>query len=198
LWKFNSLLPHINRVLILNFPFYFLSSLEDRVRRRTLRRTSKGMCSWCSVVARFLRCDFRVRFGKLKRRTCTIRKLLALVALGVAVAVGCLPGFAHHGSAAYDTNNTLAFKATITEFQFINPHCQVFFDIKNDKGEVEHWQGELTAPNKLARADWPKHSLNPGDQITVSGFVPRNGAHSLWIRKIISPDGQPMQLSERV
>lgn len=124
------------------------------------------------------------------------QKFFVIVALGAAIAAARLPGFAHHGSAAYETNSTLTFKATITEFRFINPHCQVYFDIKNEKGEVEHWQGELTAPNKLARAGWTRSSLNPGDQVTVSGFPAKNTAHSLWIRKLIGPDGQPMQLSE--
>ena len=124
------------------------------------------------------------------------QKFFVIVALGTAIAATCLPAFAHHGSAAYETNNTLTFKATITEFRFINPHCQVFFDVKNDRGEVEHWQGELTAPNKLARAGWTKGSLNPGDQVTVSGLPGKNAAHSLWIRKLVGPDGQPMQLSE--
>ena len=123
-------------------------------------------------------------------------KSLAFVVLVAAVLVFSGPMFAHHGTAAYDTTNPLTVKGTVTDFRFINPHCQVYFDIKNDKGEVEHWQGELTAPNKLARAGWTKHSLNPGDQITVTGLVGKYGGHSIWIRKLIGTDGQPMQLSE--
>ena len=123
-------------------------------------------------------------------------KLLAVAAVVAAVLVFSGPMSAHHGTAAYDTTNPLTVKGTVTEFRFINPHCQVYFDIKNDKGEVEHWQGELTAPNKLARAGWTKHSLNHGDQITVTGFTGKYGGHSLWIRKLIGPDGQSMQLFE--
>ncbi len=123
-------------------------------------------------------------------------KLLSVVAVIAAVLVLSGPMFAHHGTAAYDTKNPLTVKATVTEFRFINPHCQVYFDVKNDKGEVEHWQGELTAPNKLARAGWTKHSLNPGDQITVTGPVGKYGGHSIWIQKLIGPDGQPLQLFE--
>jgi hypothetical protein len=123
-------------------------------------------------------------------------KLLAIVAVVAAVLVFSGPMLAHHGTAAYDTSNPLTLKGAVTDFKFINPHCQVYFDIKNDKGEVEHWQGELTAPNKLARAGWTKHSLNPGDKITVTGFVGKYGGHSLWIRKLIGPDGQSMQLFE--
>jgi DNA/RNA endonuclease YhcR with UshA esterase domain len=123
-------------------------------------------------------------------------RLLAVVAAVVAALVFSGPMFAHHGTAAYDTGNPVTVKGTVTDFRFINPHCQVYFDIKNDKGEVEHWQGELTAPNKLARAGWTKHSLTPGDQINVTGLVGKYGGHSIWIRKLIGPDGQPMQLSE--
>jgi len=121
--------------------------------------------------------------------------------LGVGIAataflVLSVSAFAHHGGAAYDMSNPLTVKGTVTEFQFINPHSLVFFDVKNDKGEVEHWQGELTAPNKLARAGWTKRSLNPGDKITITGAVGKNNAHALTIRKLIGPDGQSMQLSE--
>jgi hypothetical protein len=124
------------------------------------------------------------------------KKFMVIAALGVSLVFVCVPGFAHHGSAAYETNSSLTLRATVTEFRFINPHCQVFFDVKNDQGEVEHWQGELTAPNKLARAGWTKRSLNVGDQITVSGFAAKGGARSIWIRKLVGPDGQPLQLSE--
>ena len=123
-------------------------------------------------------------------------KLGVFVCLAVTLLVSSVSVFAHHGNAAYDTQNSLTVKGTVTDFRFINPHCQVYFDIKSNKGEVEHWQAELTAPNKLGRAGWTKHSLNPGDQITVTGFPGENGGHSIWIRKLIGPDGQPMQLSE--
>ena len=123
-------------------------------------------------------------------------KLGVVVTALAALLLLSVSSFAHHGTAAYDTGNPLTVKGTVTEFRFINPHCQIYFDIKNDKGEVEHWQGELTAPNKLARAGWTKHSLNVGDQITVTGLVGKYGGHSMWIRKLIAPDGQTMQLSE--
>jgi hypothetical protein len=120
---------------------------------------------------------------------------LGVVAVTALLALS-VSAFAHHGGAAYDMSNPLTVKGTVTEFQFINPHSLVFFDVKNDKGEVEHWQGELTAPNKLARAGWTKRSLNPGDKVTITGAVGKNNAHALTIRKLIGPDGQSMQLSE--
>ena len=107
------------------------------------------------------------------------------------------PVFAHHGTAAYDTSKIVTVNATMTEFRFINPHVQLFFDVKNDKGETEKWQAELTAPNKLTIAGWDKHTLKPGDSIKASGYVSKNDSHTMWINKLIGPDGDPLQLFEQ-
>jgi hypothetical protein len=123
-------------------------------------------------------------------------KLLRVFATAVTLLVVSIPMFAHHGTAAYDTKNPVTLKATMTDFQFVNPHVQLYFDVKNEKGEVEHWQGELTAPNKLARAGWTKRTLKPGDEITVTGSAGKNGAHSIWINKLIGPTGESLPLFE--
>ncbi len=103
---------------------------------------------------------------------------------------------AHHGTAAFDVSKMVTVTGTVTDFVYENPHVQLYFECKNEKGEVEKWQGELTAPNKLNRAGWNKHTLKPGDMITVTGNQAKGGVHTLWIRKMIGPDGQEMQLYE--
>ena len=123
-------------------------------------------------------------------------KCMVSLATLAALLVVSGPTFAHHGGAAHDMSNPVTLKGTVTDFRFINPHSLVFFDVKHYKGEVEHWQGELTAPNKLARAGWTKHSLNPGDQVTITGAMGKNNAHALAIRKLIGPEGKAMQLFE--
>src|SRR3974377_315895 len=112
-----------------------------------------------------------------------MRTKINLSLLAVTFLAASLPLFAHHGTAAYDTKNIVTVKGTMTDFRFINPHVQLFFDVKNDKGEVEKWQAELTAPNKLMRAGWDKHTLKPGDSITASGYVSKNDPHTMWINK---------------
>jgi hypothetical protein len=122
--------------------------------------------------------------------------LLIAVPLLITVLLFAIPLLAHHGAAAFDVTKTVTVKGTVTDFQYVNPHVQVYFDAKNDKGEPESWQGELTAPNKLSRAGWTKRTLKPGDMITVTGNPAANGAHTLWIRKLIGPDGESLQLFE--
>ena len=128
--------------------------------------------------------------------TVSRRKILALVGGGIALLLASMPIWAHHGTAAFDTDQMVTVKGTITSFDYVNPHAQVYFTVKNDKGVDEAWQGELTAPNKLNRAGWTKHTLNPGDSVTVSGNPAKTGEHTLWIRKLIGPDGTSLQLYE--
>ena len=123
-------------------------------------------------------------------------KIVILMFSVLALLVVSIPTFAHHGTAAYDTKSDVTVKGTMTEFRFFNPHVQLYFEVKNDKGETEKWQGELTAPNKLSRAGWDKHTLNPGDSITATGYISKNDNHTMWIRKLIGPSGEPLQLFE--
>ncbi len=102
---------------------------------------------------------------------------------------------AHHGRAVYSTD-IITLEATVTEFRFVNPHVQVYFDITTESGETEQWQGELTAPNKLARGGWTKNTLQPGDQIRITGRAARNDGHSVAINEIIMPDGEAIPLWE--
>ena len=103
--------------------------------------------------------------------------------------------FAHHGRASY-SQDIISLDATVTEFRFVNPHVQVYFDITTEAGEIEQWQGELTAPNKLARGGWTKSTLQPGDQIRITGRAARNDGHSVAINEIIMPDGEAIPLGE--
>src|ERR1700730_11214133 len=115
----------------------------------------------------------------------------------LAAAVGLLtvagPIFAHHGTAAYDTTQETTVKGTVTDFQFVNPHTLIFFDVKNDKGVVEHWQAEAMSPNQLTRDGWNKNTLKPGDQITVTGYRAKNGSNILRFRKMALSNGQEIK-----
>jgi uncharacterized protein DUF6152 len=124
------------------------------------------------------------------------RNIAMWIVLLAALFVASSAAFAHHGTGLYYGTGTVTMKGTITEFAFVNPHSQIYFDVKNEKGETENWQAELTAPNKLARAGWDKHTLKPGDSITASGYVSKNDPHTMWINKLIGPDGEALHLFE--
>ena len=119
----------------------------------------------------------------------------AVSAIAIVLVIGSAPTLAHHGFAAY-TNETRTVQATITDFRFVNPHVQLYFDVENETGEVEHWQAELTAPNKLSRGGWTKSTFKPGDEVQITGQVARNGGRSIRIRELRKAGGEPLPLRE--
>jgi hypothetical protein len=121
--------------------------------------------------------------------------IICFVAVGLfAVSV---PTFAHHGGAIYDTKNPLTMKATVTDFQFVNPHVQIYFDAKDEKGNVVHWACETISPGKLVRGTgWSRDVLKPGDEITITLFPAKAGTPVGNLRKIVFADGHELTPSE--
>ena len=118
--------------------------------------------------------------------------LLCLTTLLAALFISS-PATAHHGETNYDTDKLVSVKATVTSFLFINPHVQIFMDVKNDKGEIEKWTCEARSPAMLVRnGDWDKNTLKAGDVITVIGFRSKNGANILRLKKIVLSDGKEL------
>ena len=105
-----------------------------------------------------------------------------------ALTAVMVPGsvFAHHGSAAYEETKTVTVSGTVTEFRFVNPHVLVFWDVKDETGNIQKWSGERSGPNSMARnAGWTRNTLKPGDQVTITGRQSKNGTYTMAISKII-------------
>ena len=118
-----------------------------------------------------------------------------LLALGILMI--SRPIAAHHGTSAfYDMSHPITLKGTVTEFAWTNPHAQVYFDVKDDKGNVVHWGCETWSPGKLARSGWTKNSLKPGDQITITLAPSKKGLPLGSLRKIVLADGKELLLDE--
>jgi len=98
---------------------------------------------------------------------------------------------AHHGSAGYDMENMTAFpKATITGIEWTNPHCQIHFDVTNDKGVLEHWTLEAPPPSMLAPREWTRRSLQTGDMVKIEFHAAKNGSAYGIIQRVTFPDGK--------
>jgi hypothetical protein len=76
---------------------------------------------------------------------------------------------AHHGTnISYDEKKSITLKGTVTEFRWANPHAQIYFDAKDEKGNVAHWAGELNSPGVLSKAGWTRRIFKAGDDITIT------------------------------
>jgi hypothetical protein len=111
---------------------------------------------------------------------------LAFIFSAVGLVATVAPAFSHHGTAAYDTSKTVSVSGTVTEFRFANPHVLVYWDAKDEAGNIKHWIGERGGPNSMARnAGWSSKTMKPGDQVTISGRAAKNGTPTMAISKII-------------
>ena len=119
-------------------------------------------------------------------------KFMILSAVILGFLMVSTPTFAHHGNSAYDMSKTVAQKATVTKFEYSNPHTQVYYDVTDDKGNVEHWVAETTNPAMLNRVGWSKESLKPGDQVTLFVNPNRVGAKVTFLQKVQLSDGKEL------
>jgi len=113
--------------------------------------------------------------------------LTCIAVLGVSHSV-----LAHHGRASYDDTKVFTLMGTVSSFQFLNPHAQLFLDVKDNKGNIEKWIGEGTSPNMLVREGWDRKTIKPGDRISVTGHAARNGTNNIRIEKVVLPNGKEL------
>lgn len=99
---------------------------------------------------------------------------------------------AHHGEAAYETSKNVTVRATMTEFDWENPHCQLRFDVTDDKGNVRHWVVLAINPLMLERYGWTRESLKPGDMVTIVFHPAKNGDMSGILEKVVLANGREL------
>jgi hypothetical protein len=117
------------------------------------------------------------------------RTLLASSLLLATLLIVCGSALAHHGTPAYSNQVTELKNATVTKFMWINPHSLVYFDVKDEKGNLVHWVGETGAPTAITPLGWSKSILAPGDVITVYIFASKTGSPVGRLNHIVLADG---------
>lgn len=123
-------------------------------------------------------------------------KLAIFLAVISALLMVSAPLPAHHGNSAYDMSKTVPVKATITKFEYSNPHTQIYYDVTDDKGNVEHWVAETTNPAMLNRVGWSRDSLKPGDQVTLFVNPNKVGAKVTFLQKVVLSDGKELSTAK--
>ena len=118
-----------------------------------------------------------------------IQNKILTVAVGIFLAA--MPVLAHHSFAAeFDDHKPIKVTGTVTKLEWTNPHARFYVDVKDDKGKVTNWEFELAALNALIRKGWTRHSLNPGDVVTVEGYRAKDGSNLANATAVTLADGK--------
>jgi hypothetical protein len=123
-----------------------------------------------------------------------IRLLFAVLIASQMISV---PAFAHHSMSMYDRGHDTTFKATITQFDWSNPHSQITFTVTDEHGNIEKWVAEGPSPIRLANHGWSKDTLKPGDQVTIVGNRNKDGSTTMRFERVIFANGQELEARPR-
>lgn len=121
-----------------------------------------------------------------------MKKQLAILAvLAGGVFAGSTVVQAHHAFAAeFDGAAPVEVKGNVTKGQWVNPHSWLYVDVKNPDGTVTNWGFEFGSPYALQQRGLDKSVLQPGVEVTVSGFRSKSGKPYAYAVTIKTADGK--------
>jgi DNA/RNA endonuclease YhcR with UshA esterase domain len=114
-------------------------------------------------------------------------RLVGIVVFTVAATVFTS---AHHSFfAEYDINEPIVLTGTVTELEWTNPHAWIFMEVTDPDGTVVEWEVELGSPNTLIRYSWRRDTVQPGERLTVDGYLSKDGLKRINSKIITLADG---------
>lgn len=123
-----------------------------------------------------------------------VRPILALAVAGSLVSGAAL---AHHSfSAEFDAAKPIKLTGIVTKVEWTNPHVWFYINVKDEAtGKVTNWGAEMGPPHGLQRSGWRRETLKIGEEVSVDGFMARNGENRMNARSVTltATGGRPGQ-----
>ena len=90
-------------------------------------------------------------------------------------------------------HKVVVVKGVIVRFAMANPHSQLYFDVKDDQGNIAHWSAEMRNPRNLEAQGHTRKELlaklASGVEVTVTGNPSKAGTPVLVLGKAVTADG---------
>lgn len=116
---------------------------------------------------------------------------LRLCVLGSLLAGSTLALSAHHTiSAYYDVTRHATLKGIVASVEWKNPHSFIHLDVTGANGGVAEWDVETQAAYVLRQRHLAlEDTIKPGDSVTATVCVAKDGAPKGWLRELVTPAG---------
>jgi hypothetical protein len=116
-------------------------------------------------------------------------RLTSVSALIGATLLTAVPGFSHHSNVAFEVTKVITVTGVVRDFDWVNPHTWIYLKVDDGKGGTVEWKCEGRAPGVLARAGWTRHSVKPGDTVTIDMSPAKDGSKTSLIARVTKSDG---------
>ena len=114
----------------------------------------------------------------------TLRNLAGF-ALGAMFLVAGSASAHHSFSAEFDAEKPIKLTGIVTKVEWTNPHVWFYINVKDEAtGEVTNWGAEMGPPHGLQRRGWRRDTLKIGEEVTVDGYLARNGSKRVNARQV--------------
>ncbi|HET7609701.1 MAG TPA: DUF6152 family protein [Gammaproteobacteria bacterium] len=115
-----------------------------------------------------------------------MRSVTSSLVAAAAVLFVSGQAMAHHSFAAeFNADQKVTLTGIVTKVQWTNPHVWFYVNVKDkDTGEVKNYGMEMGAPHLLQRRGWRRETLKIGTEVTVNGFLARNGSNKVSARSV--------------
>ena len=120
-----------------------------------------------------------------------MKRTLAVAA--ILLAAGGASTLAHHPfDAEYDWKKPVTITGSVTKLEWKNPHSMLTIKGKDESGNENEWMVELGSPATLQRAGWTSKQLRSGEQITVDGWIAKDGSKRVSGKSVTLSGGREL------
>jgi Family of unknown function (DUF6152) len=117
------------------------------------------------------------------------KRIRQLIAVGFVLVLPMLSAVSAHHSAALFEDKEIAAKGVVADITWRNPHVLLYWDVKNDKGQVVRWVGEMASVTSVMADGLRRDSLKSGEEIIITFRPARAGTPESVIGSILRPNG---------
>jgi hypothetical protein len=116
-------------------------------------------------------------------------KIHILTAAALLALLSAAPAFSHHSNVAFEVTKVITVTGVVKDFQWVNPHTWIVLTVDDGKGGKVEWKCEGRAPGVLSRAGWSRHSVTPGEMVTIDMSPSKDGSKVSLIARVTKADG---------
>lgn len=116
-----------------------------------------------------------------------------LAGIAIVLGMGASSAFAHHPfDSEFDWKRPVTITGTVMKFDWREPHSMIEIKGKDEKGTEGQWMVELGGSAELARSGWTRSQLKAGEQVSVDGWMARDGSKKLSAKSVKPASGHEL------